>query len=153
MSPQELDTSPQRSDSSDKQRSEIVHIRTSLPLGNVKANIVIMTHSPLGEFEVLVLMAVMRLADDANGSKVHDEIQQRTNRTVARGSVYMTLDRLETKKLLVSRVAPATEERAGRPTRLYRALPAGVRAVEQSLTALARMQDGLKLSIDPIKAR
>jgi DNA-binding PadR family transcriptional regulator len=112
-----------------------------------------MAQSPLGEFEVLVLMAVMRLADDANGSRVHGEIQQRANRRVARGAVYMTLDRLETKKLLVSRVVAATADRAGRAKRLYRTQPAGVRALEQSLTAIARMQAGLNLSVDPIKAR
>ncbi len=104
--------------------------------------------SPLGEFEVLVILAVLRLGSDANGSRVRDEIEQRTRRRVARGAVYMTLDRLEAKKLLASRLLPATADRSGRPKRIYRAQPSGVRAVEQSLTALARMQAGLDLAVN-----
>jgi DNA-binding PadR family transcriptional regulator len=79
---------------------------------------------------------------------VRDEIEHRTRRRVARGAVYMTLDRLEAKKLLSSRLLPPTADRGGRPKRIYRTQPAGVRAVEQSLTAVARMQAGLNLAVN-----
>src|SRR5690242_10023040 len=57
---------------------------------------------PLGEFEVLVLLAVLHLADEAYPAAVRAEIERRARRTVARGAVYVTLDRLEAKRLLAS---------------------------------------------------
>ena len=60
------------------------------------------TDAPLGEFEVIVLMAALHLGKEAYGSAILDEIETRTGRRVSRGSVYITLDRLEDKKLLES---------------------------------------------------
>jgi DNA-binding PadR family transcriptional regulator len=105
-------------------------------------------HSPLGEFEITVLMAALRLEAEATGSRVRDEIERLTHRKVARGAVYVTLDRLESKKFVTSRQAPATPGRGGRPRRIYRVQPAGVRAVERSLTAIERMRAGLNLVVE-----
>jgi len=98
--------------------------------------------APLGEFEVVVLMAVLRLDGEANGSAVRDEIERRTGRRVSRGSAYVTLDRLEEKGLLASRVLDAPTVRGG-TKRLFRVTPAGVTAVKHAVATIARMHDGL----------
>jgi DNA-binding PadR family transcriptional regulator len=102
------------------------------------------TDAPLGEFEVIVLMAALHLGRDANGSAILDEIASRTGRRVSRGSVYITLDRLEDKALLESRLEGAARNRGGRPKRLFRVTAAGVKAVKHSLSVLARMHKGLE---------
>ena len=75
--------------------------------------------TPLGEFELLVLLAVMRLKGEAYAVPVREEIEARTGRAVARGAVYMTLDRLVRKGYLRERGAPGGVERGGRPKRLF----------------------------------
>ena len=97
--------------------------------------------SPLGEFEVLILLAVMRLADDAYPPAVRTEIERRAQRDVQRGAVYVTLDRLEAKGLLTSRVADA--EDGGRARRFYRLSARGLRALRSALAAVERMRAGL----------
>ena len=102
------------------------------------------TDAPLGEFEVVVLMAALHLGRDAYGSAILREIEARTGRRVSRGSVYITLDRLEDKALLESKLEGASPNRAGRPKRLFRVTASGVRAVRHSLNVLARMHKGLE---------
>lgn len=97
----------------------------------------------IGEFEVLILMAVLRLEQEAYPPRVRAEIEQRTGRTVARGAVYITLDRLETKGLLASRLGGAPDE-GGRPRRYYQVSAKGVRAVRRTLSALEQMRAGLE---------
>ena len=104
--------------------------------------------SPLGEFEIIVLLAALRLRHEATGSRVRDEIERQTSRRIARGAVYVTLDRLESKGLVKSRQLPGTPERGGRPTRVYLVQPQGVRGVETFLTAIERMRSGLNLAVD-----
>jgi DNA-binding PadR family transcriptional regulator len=106
--------------------------------------------APLGEFEVVVLMAVLQLAADANGSAVRQEIERRVGRAVSRGSVYVTLDRLEEKGLLASRVEDAPNVRGG-TRRLFRATPAGLKAVKNSVTTMTRMRVGLESILGEIK--
>jgi DNA-binding PadR family transcriptional regulator len=98
--------------------------------------------SPLGEFEAVVLMAVLHLGDEANGSAVLAHIAHRTGRRVSRGSVYVTLDRLEEKGLLTSRVIEAANVRGG-TKRLFRSTASGVRAVKHAIDTLERMRRGL----------
>ena len=100
--------------------------------------------APLGEFEVVVLMAVLHLSDDAYGSSIRDQIERRSGRPISRGAVYITLDRLEEKALLTSRVAGGSSRRGGRPKRLFRATPLGVKAVKHSIALLVRMHKGLE---------
>jgi PadR family transcriptional regulator len=97
--------------------------------------------SSLGEFEVLVLMAVMHLGEQAYPPAVRAEIERRAQRVVARGAVYVTLDRLEAKKLLESDL---DDDPAGRPRRCYRASPKGLRAVRRAVDAVERMRHGLE---------
>ena len=101
----------------------------------------------LGEFETLLLLAVLHLGEqrlDAYGSAIRAEIETRTGRPVARGSIYVTLDRLEEKGLLASREGASSEARGHRPKRIFKVTPPGMRAVKASVTALSRMQRGLE---------
>lgn len=97
----------------------------------------------LGEFEQLVLLAVLQTPDDAYGVPVWRGITTRTGRAVSLPAVYKTLERLEAKTLVTSRVGAPTPERGGRAKRVYAVTPAGVRVLRASLGALARMTAGL----------
>jgi PadR family transcriptional regulator PadR len=101
---------------------------------------------PLGEFELVVLLAVLQLGDDAYGVPVRDEIVHRTGRDVARGAVYVTLDRLTRKGYLRSRLADPTPERGGRPKRYFELTARGNKALRESLAALERMREGLRFA-------
>lgn len=106
------------------------------------------TAASLGEFETLLLLAALHLSDrdpqSAYGSSIRDEIEARTGRAVSRGSIYVTLDRLEEKGLLISRAGGTSAARGDRPRRLFKVTPAGLRAVRASVGAVVRMQRGLE---------
>jgi DNA-binding PadR family transcriptional regulator len=104
----------------------------------------------IGEFEQLVLLALVRLKDEAYGVPITEEIQRRTKRGVALGSVYKTLERLEQKGLVTSSVGEPTAERGGRRKKYYRLQPAGARALRASIHAIRRMADGLGAELDPL---
>ncbi len=100
--------------------------------------------STLGEFEQVVLLAILRLGDEAYAVSVRDEILQCTGRDVSRGSIYITLDRLETKGYLKSRLADPTPERGGRAKRYYALRPRAVEALKESRRALVALWRGLE---------
>jgi DNA-binding PadR family transcriptional regulator len=100
--------------------------------------------SPLGEFEITVLLAVLTLEDDASGVRVIEEIAKRTGRHVARGAAYVTLDRLADKKLLTARVDRGTPERGGHPRRTFKVTPAGLKQLRRSLRMIESMAAGLE---------
>ncbi|HBY62361.1 MAG TPA: PadR family transcriptional regulator [Solibacterales bacterium] len=100
----------------------------------------------LGEFEQLVLMAVLRLGGDAYGMTVRREIEVRAGREVTVGAVYATLDRLESKGYVHSKEGEATAERGGRAKRLFEVTGAGQAALETAVAALQRMSKGLGLA-------
>lgn len=97
----------------------------------------------LGDLEQLVLLAVMRLGDDAYAVSVRDEIRRRASRSVSRGAVYVTLDRLERKGLLTSGMGEPTPERGGKAKRLFSLEPDGVAALRASLGEIRNMTAGL----------
>ena len=97
----------------------------------------------LGEFEYLVLLAVLRLAADAYGMRVRREIAGRTGRDVTIGAVYATLDRLESKGLLAASLSDPTPERGGRAKKAFHLTGAGIEAVNRSRQELNSMLDGL----------
>jgi DNA-binding PadR family transcriptional regulator len=99
----------------------------------------------LGEFEQIVLLAVLRLGKNAYGVPIRQEIEHRTKRSVTIGALYSTLDRLETKGYLASWIADPTAERGGRAKRFFRVEPLGLSAVRRSQKALSLMLDGLDL--------
>ena len=98
----------------------------------------------LGEFETLVVLAVLHLRDAAYPPAVRSEIERRAGRVVSRGAVYVTLDRLEAKKLLTSRLGEDDTGQITRPRRYYQATPKGIRAVRRALHAVERMRVGLE---------
>ena len=108
-----------------------------------------MTETSLGEFEQLVLLALLRLGDTAYGVTITAEIAGRTNRDVSLGAVYKTLERLEDKGLIAGRIGAPTAERGGRRKKHYRVLAAGQRALRQSLHALRVMTEGLEPGLRP----
>jgi DNA-binding PadR family transcriptional regulator len=97
----------------------------------------------LGEFEHVVLLAVLRLGAEAYAVPILDEIERCTGRSISRGSVYITLDRLETKGYLRSRLADPTPERGGRAKRYYALRPRAVAALRDSRRALVALWRGL----------
>jgi PadR family transcriptional regulator, regulatory protein PadR len=98
----------------------------------------------LGEFEQLVLLAVLRLGEGAYGVTICGEIEERTGRVVARGAVYITLERMEKKGYLRSWYADPTPERGGRAKRYYKLEKAGLAALKDSLERISRMSEGLE---------
>jgi len=102
-----------------------------------------MPPSALGEFEQLVLLALVRLGPDAYGVSICQDIADRTGRDVSLGAVYKTLERLEDKGLVAGRLGVPTAERGGRRKKHFRVMAAGERALRGSLGALQRMTDGL----------
>jgi PadR family transcriptional regulator PadR len=99
--------------------------------------------SALGEFEQVVLLAVLRLEDEAYAVSIRNEILRCTGRDVSRGSIYITLDRLETKGYLKSRLGDPTPERGGRAKRYYVLRPRAVEALKESRRQLAALWRGL----------
>ena len=97
----------------------------------------------LGEFEQLLLLAVLRLGDEAFGAGIARELEQRAGRTVSRGALYTSLDRLEDKGLLRWKIASGTPERDGLPRRLYTVTPGGLVALRAARDVLRRMWRGL----------
>jgi PadR family transcriptional regulator PadR len=103
-----------------------------------------MTKTHLGEFEHLVLLAILRLGDQAYAPAILEELEARTGRPPSPGSMYVTLDRLEEKGMLRSRLADANAERGGRPRRYVTVTPLGVRQLRASRTALLALWRGLE---------
>ena len=105
-----------------------------------------MSHGPepLGDFEQLVLLALLRLGPDAYGATIRREIEGRTGRDLSISAVYVTLDRLEGKGLVRSRIGEPTPTRGGRRRKHITLLPAGQRAVTHAYRTFRAMVDGLE---------
>jgi len=98
----------------------------------------------LGEFEQIVLLAILRLQDRAYAVPLREEIQARTGRRVARGALYTALDRLEQKRCLRSRMSEPMAERGGRSRRYFTVTAAGMAAIRASRQTLLRLWSGLE---------
>jgi DNA-binding PadR family transcriptional regulator len=103
-----------------------------------------MGRDSLGEFEQLVLLACIRLGDEAYVVPIVQEIEERTGRRVTHGHVYVALRRLEEKGLVTSRLGAATPERGGRPKRFFRVRPRARKLLEGARDALSAMWQGLE---------
>ena len=99
----------------------------------------------LGEFEQMVLLAILQLADNAYGMTIRQEIERRTDRTVTIGAIYAALERLTGKGYLRSAVSGPEPIRGGRTKRTYRMTPTGERALAHSRTMMSKMAEGLAL--------
>ena len=104
--------------------------------------------SYLGELENVLLWTVVRLDDEAYGMAVRDDLEERSGRDVARGAVYITLDRLVRKGYLTSRLGDASEERGGRARRYFTVTESGKQALRQAREALVSTWDGLEGAVE-----
>lgn len=102
----------------------------------------------LGEFEQLVLFAVLRLGDDASGVSIHDEIERRTGRDVSPGAIYTTLGRLEERGLVRSTVIGPSTGRVGRPRKHYTLRSAGARALRDAYAGIQALAGGVVAKLD-----
>src|SRR5262245_32272373 len=98
----------------------------------------------LGEFEQLVLIAVLRLGDQAYGAAIRRDIEERANRRLSISAVYTTLDRLEQKGCVHSWTGDATAERGGRRRKHFGLRPVGARALKQAYASFTGMTAGLE---------
>jgi DNA-binding PadR family transcriptional regulator len=101
----------------------------------------------LGEFEYLVMLAVLRLGTNAYGMRVRQEIAARTGRDVTIGAVYTTLERLADKGLLATAMSDPTPERGGRAKRSFKLTGAGMEAANRARQDMASMLEGLQFPV------
>lgn len=100
----------------------------------------------LGEFEQLVLLAVLRLGKDAYGARIREELEERGGRRASVSSIYITLTRLETKGMVTSWKGEPTRVRGGKARRLFRVEPAGAVALEEARDRLLAMWEGVRVA-------
>jgi len=105
----------------------------------------------LGEFEQLVLLALIRLGADAYGATILREIEERAKRSVSVGGIYTTLERLERKGYVRSAVGGPSPERGGRRKKFYTLLPAGRRVLRHSLEAIRRLSEDLAEELETLR--
>jgi PadR family transcriptional regulator, regulatory protein PadR len=98
----------------------------------------------LGDLELMILLAVIRLGDDAYGVPISQEIERQSGREAALGTVYAALDRLEDRGLVSSELGNPTPERGGRSKRYFHITGAGVRAAREARKALINLWQGLR---------
>jgi len=99
----------------------------------------------LGEFEQVVLLAILRLGENAYGVTIREEIIARTDREPSPGALYVTLDRLEEKGFVRSRFGDPTPQRGGRAKRFFSVSAKGVESVARAQHSYQRLMRGLKL--------
>jgi PadR family transcriptional regulator, regulatory protein PadR len=102
----------------------------------------------LGDFEQIVLLAILHLGPDAYGTTIQREIEERAGRTASVGALYTVLARLERKGYVSGRLSDPTPERGGRAKRYFRVERAGMAALKRTRITLARMWDGLEPGFD-----
>jgi DNA-binding PadR family transcriptional regulator len=106
----------------------------------------------IGDFEQLILMALIRLGSDAYGVSIRTEIEARTARAISPGALYTALDRLESRGLVASRLGEPTPERGGKRKRLYTVQPAGERELARVYESLRLMASGMATRLRAIKS-
>ena len=110
-----------------------------------------MSHQGLGDFEQMVLLAILQLRGEVYGVPIVDEIERRTGRSVSRAAVYVTLRRLEEKGLVSSWMSEPTAERGGKPRRCVRVEPRGAQLLRESRDAVERMWRGLDPRLEGVR--
>ena len=104
-----------------------------------------MTQRSLGDFEQLLLFAILRLRDDAYGVTIRKEIEERAGRFVSAGAIYTALDRLESKGLVRSRLGDPEARRGGRARRYFEVSAAGRKTLRESQRTLSSLWEGVVL--------
>jgi PadR family transcriptional regulator PadR len=98
----------------------------------------------LGEFEQIVMLALVRLGSDAYGASVCGEIEARSGREVSVSAVHTTLERLEQKGLVKSRLGEPSPQRGGKRKRHYEVAALGMRSLQASYRSIRSMADGIE---------
>lgn len=101
----------------------------------------------LGEFEYLLLSATSRLGEDAYGAAIRKEVEDATGGRCSIGALYTTLDRLETKGFIKTWMGDPTPQRGGRPKRMVRITPKGIRAAREFYGAVTRASQGVSWEV------
>ena len=104
----------------------------------------------LGEFELIVLLAVLRLGDQAYGVTIQTELERETSRQLTVGAIYKTLGRLQQKGYVSVRIGDPTPQRGGRRKKYYRVESLGSRALKQSVADLRRLTRGLGRTLEAL---
>ena len=104
----------------------------------------------LGEFEQLILLALVELEDEAYGAAIGRTIEERTGRDVSPGAVYTALDRLQTRGFITSEVGEPTPERGGRRRKYYRLEPEGAMELNRSIEVIKSMSAGLMNKLETL---
>jgi PadR family transcriptional regulator PadR len=107
-----------------------------------------MADKALGEFEHHVLLAALRLGDDAYTATILIELEERTGREVSAAAVYIALRRMERTGLVRSRLKTAVERNERRERRYIRVTPAGIAQVVRARSAFERLWDGLNIATE-----
>ena len=97
----------------------------------------------LTDFELMILLAALRLGDEAYGVRIARQIEEVGGRRVLLGAAYAALDRLEANGLVSSTLGNPTSERGGRARRYFRVTPRGVRAVRDTRDAFVALWEGV----------
>ncbi len=100
-------------------------------------------HGFLGEFDLMLLLTLLRLADEAYGVAIAKELALRRGREIAVGSVYAALDRLELKGLVASQLGESTPERGGRAKRYFRLTERGLCSINETRDVLDSLWESL----------
>jgi len=107
----------------------------------------------LGEFEYLILSAATRLGEDAYGAAIRQEIEDATRHRCSIGALYTTLDRLEAKGFIKTRMGDPTPQRGGRPKRMVRVTAMGIRAASDFYAAVTRVSRGVSWETNRVAVR
>jgi DNA-binding PadR family transcriptional regulator len=98
----------------------------------------------LGEFEQLVLLAILRLRESAYGTAISAELEEKAGRRVSRGALYASLDRLESKGFLAWALEAPTRDRGGHPARRFTVTETGLAALRNHREAFGRLSAGIE---------
>jgi DNA-binding PadR family transcriptional regulator len=104
----------------------------------------------LGEFEVLILLAIVRLKSEAYGATIHKEIEVRTGRSIAIGAIYTGLARLQKSGFVKATIGEPTPQRGGRRKKYYEIEPAGAQALAHSVNAFRQMTAGIEGDLEEV---
>ena len=104
----------------------------------------------LGEFEVLILLAIVRLKSEAYGATIHREIEARTGRSIAIGAIYTGLARLQRSGFVRATIGEPTPQRGGRRKKYYEIEPSGAQALAQSVNAFRQMTAGIEGELEEV---
>lgn len=117
-------------------------------MGYLHYNVIQMGYA--GEFEQLVLLAVLRLEADAYGATIRRLIEEGTGRTISIGAIYTTLERLQGKGFVRARVGDPTPERGGRRRKIYTLAPGGRDALAHAYESWSNMTRGLRPKLEAL---